>query len=137
MNLKDGKMKEEFFAIDTTKLWIHGNFNVNFKQRHVDLSLFPRSKTARLFALQTPIRAAGSFSDIKMILNPLDLTGSYISFITSPLHVPTRWIFGSKPPEDGSAVCEQFFDREHVEKLNEELKRKEQEEIDEILDSDY
>ncbi len=137
MNLEDGKMKEEFFAIDTTKLWIYGNFNVDFEQEHVELSLFPRSKTARLFALQTPIRAAGSFSNINMMLNPVDLTVSYISFITSPLHVPTRWVFGGKPPEDGSAICEQFFDREYVKNLNAELKRKEQKEIDEILDADY
>jgi AsmA protein len=137
MNLEDGKMKEEFFAIDTTKLWIYGNFNVNFEQKHVELSLYPRSKTARLFALQTPIRAAGSFSDIKMILDPLDITGSYISFITSPLHVPTRWVFGGRPPADGSAICEQFFDRQYVENLNKELQRKEQKEIDELLDSDY
>ncbi|NOQ90054.1 MAG: hypothetical protein GQ549_03820, partial [Gammaproteobacteria bacterium] len=62
---------------------------------------------------------------------------TYLSFVTSPLHVPTRWVFGGKPPEDGSAVCEQFFDRDYVEKLNEELRKKDQEEIDEILDSDY
>ena len=137
MNIENGKMKEEFFAIDTSKLWISGNFNVDFKQEHVELSLFPRSKKARLFALETPIRASGKFSDIDMVINPVDLTGSYILFITSPLHVPTRWIFDGKPPEDGSAVCEQFFDREYVENLNKELRKKEQEEIDEILNSDY
>ena len=137
MNIEDGKMKEKLFAIDTTKLWISGNFNVDFKNEHVELLLFPRSKTARFFALQTPIRAAGKFSDINMIINPVDITGSYLLFITSPLHVPTRWVFGGKPPEDGSAVCEQFFDRDYVERLNKELRKKEQEEIDEILDSDY
>jgi uncharacterized protein involved in outer membrane biogenesis len=137
MNLEDGKMKEDFFAIDTTKLWIQGNFNVDFAQQNIQLSLFPRSKTARLFSLQSPIRASGSFTDISLNVNVLDLGVTYISFITSPLHVPTRWVFGGKPPKDGSAICEQFFDREYVENLNKELKRKRQEEIDEILDSDY
>jgi len=137
MSLENGKMKEDFFAIDTTKLWIHGNFNVDFAQQNIQLSLFPRSKTARLFALQTPIRASGSFSNINLDVNVLDLSLSYVSFITSPLHVPTRWVFEGRPPEDGSAVCEQFFDRKHVEKLKQELQKKEQEEIDEILDSDY
>jgi uncharacterized protein involved in outer membrane biogenesis len=137
MNLEDGKMKEDFFAIDTTKLWIQGNFNVDFAKQSVQLSLFPRSKTARLFSLQSPIRASGSFSDISLNVNVLDLGVTYISFITSPLHVPTRWVFGGKPPKDGSAVCEQFFDRQYVENLNKELKRKRQEGVDEILDSDY
>jgi hypothetical protein len=62
---------------------------------------------------------------------------TYISFITSPLHVPTRWILGKNPPEDGSAICDQLFDREYVENLNEELQRKEQKKIDAILDYDY
>jgi uncharacterized protein involved in outer membrane biogenesis len=136
MNLEDGMMKEEFFAIDTTKLWIYGNITVNFKLEQVRLSLFPQSKTARLFSLQSPIRAEGSFSDIDMAINPIDLTGSYISFITSPLHVPTRWIFGDKVPDDGSAVCEQFFDRNYVQNLNAEIREKEKKEINELLDDD-
>jgi len=136
MNLDKGIMKEEFFAIDTTKLWIYGNFNVDFKQEHVKLSLFPRSKTARFFALESPIRVQGNFSEINLEINPVDLTTGYISFITSPLTVPTRWIFGDKAPEDGSAVCEQFFDRAYVEKLNNEIKQKQQKEIDEMLGAD-
>jgi uncharacterized protein involved in outer membrane biogenesis len=136
MNLNKGIMKEEFFAIDTTKLWIYGNFNVNFRQEHVRLSLFPRSKTARFFALDSPIRVQGNFSDISMAVNPVDLTTGYISFITSPLTVPMRWIFGDKAPEDGSAVCEQFFDRAYVEKLNKEIKQKQQKEADEMLEED-
>lgn len=136
MNLDKGIMKEEFFAIDTTKLWIYGNFNVDFKQEHVKLSLFPRSKTARLFELSSPVRAQGSFSEIGLEINPVDLITGYISFITSPLTVPTRWIFGDKAPEDGSAVCEQFFDRAYVEKLNKEIKQKQQKEVDEMLGTD-
>ena len=136
MDMEDGTMREEFFAIDTTKLWINGNLNVNFKQKHVRLSLFPQSKTARLFALQSPIRAEGSFSDLSMEINPVDLTRSYISFITSPLHVPTRWIFGDKPLEDGSAICEQLFDREHVKKLKAEIEKQNEKDIEEMLKSD-
>ena len=136
-SLDDGIMKEDFFAIDTTKLWINGNINVDFKDDYVRVALFPRSKTARLFSLQSPIRAEGSFDKIRLATNPLDITGTYISFITSPLHVPARWIFEGKIPPDGSAICEKFFDRDYVTKLNEEIKQKEQDEIKEILDSDY
>ncbi len=134
MDMNEGRMKEELFAIDTTQLWIYGNINVDFEQEHVELSLFPQSKTARLFSLQTPIRAQGSFTDIGLLLNPIDLTETYISFITSPLHVPARWIFGDKPPKDGSAICEQLFDRVYVKKLNAETEKKEKQEIDRILE---
>jgi len=136
MNVKDGIMKEEFLAIDTTKLWINGNITVDFERQHVDLSLFPASKTARFFALQTPIRVKGSYTDISLAINPVDLTTSYISFITSPLHVPARWIFDDKIPQDGSAICEQFFDRDYVTKINAELREKEKQSINELLESD-
>ncbi len=136
MNLEDGTMREEFFALDTTKLWIYGNINADFKQEYIKLSLFPQSKTARLFSFQSPIRVEGKFSDIGMVINPVDLTGSYISFITSPLHVPARWIFGGKIPDDGSTICEQLFDREYVVKLKKAAETKSQKEINELLDSD-
>ena len=74
--------------------------------------------------------------DISLALNPLDLAGTYLSFITSPLHVPTRWIFEDKIPEDGSAVCEQYFDREFVTSRNAELRKLQDEEIKKLLDDD-
>ena len=136
MNIKSGIMKEEFLAIDTTKLWINGNITVDFERQQVDLSLFPASKSARFFALQTPIRVQGSYTDISLALNPVDLTASYISFITSPLHVPARRIFDDKVPEDASAICEQYFDRDYVTRVNAELREREKQSIDEILKGD-
>ena len=136
LNFEDGTMREELLALDTTKLWIYGNINADFKQEQVRLSLFPQSKTARLFSFQSPIRVEGSFTEIGMAINPVDLTGSYISFITSPLTVPVHWLFGDKIPEDGSAICEQLFDRDYVEKLNAEIRMKESKEVKEMLESD-
>jgi hypothetical protein len=136
MDLNDGIMKEDLFLMDTTKVWMHGNINVNFIEESIRLSLYPRSKTARLFAVQAPIRAEGSFTDIRLNTNPVDITVAYLSFITSPLHVPARRVFGDKVPEDASEQCEQFFDREYAIKLKEKLEAEEQKEIDEFLDSD-
>jgi len=126
MDIDDGILKEDFFGIDTTKVWMHGNINVNFSEEYVRLSLYPRSKTARMFAWQAPIRAEGSFNDIGLMSNPVDLTVAYVSFITSPLHVPARWVFGDKVPEDASETCEQLYDREYMENLIDKLKKEEQ-----------
>jgi len=136
LDFDDGEMKEELFAIDTTRLWVYGNIIVDFKQEQVELSLFPQSKTARLFSLQTPIRAQGSFAELSLSVNPIDITETYFSFITSPLHVPARRIFKDKAPEDGSAICERLFDREHVKKLKAEHDKQEKKEIEELLESD-
>jgi len=135
MDIDDGIMKEDFFGIDTTKVWMTGNINVDFKDEYVNLSLYPRSKTAKLFAVEAPIRAQGHFTDIHLVTNPIDLTAAYLSFVTSPLHVPARRIFDDKVPEDASEACERFFDREYVKKIKAKLDAEEQKEIDEWLET--
>ncbi|NNJ95928.1 MAG: AsmA family protein [Gammaproteobacteria bacterium] len=136
LDLDDGIMKEDFFGIDTKKVWMHGNIEVDFRSEQLKFALYPRSKKAKLFAVQSPIRAEGSLDDIRLNTNPVDLTFAYLSFITSPLHVPARRILGDSVPEDGSEKCEQFFDRDYVKKLKEKIEQEEQKEIDEWLDSD-
>jgi uncharacterized protein involved in outer membrane biogenesis len=136
MDIEDGIMKEDFFGIDTTRVWMTGNINVDFKQESVKLSLYPRSKAARLFAVEAPIRAEGGFNDIHLVTNPVDITVAYVSFITSPLHVPARRIFDDKVPEDASEACERFFDRDYVKALKDKIEAEEQKEIDEWLESD-
>jgi uncharacterized protein involved in outer membrane biogenesis len=136
MDLEDGIMKEDFFGMDTTKVWMLGNINVDFSEEHVTLSLYPRSKTAKMFAVQAPLRVEGSFDNIKLITNPVDITVAYFSFITSPLHVPARRVFDDKVPEDASEICEKFYDRAYVKQLKEQVEAEEQKEIDELLDSD-
>ena len=136
MDLEDGIMKEDFFGMDTTKVWMLGNINVDFSQEYVTLSLYPRSKTARMFSVQAPIRVEGSFDNIKLITNPVDITVAYFSFITSPLHVPARRVFADKVPDDASETCEKFYDRAYVKKLKQQLEAEEQKEIDEMLYSD-
>ncbi|MGB5677552.1 MAG: AsmA family protein [Gammaproteobacteria bacterium] len=136
MDVDDGIMKEDFFGIDTRKVWMHGNLQVDFRNEQVQLALYPRSKKARVFAVEAPIRAEGGFDDIRLNTNPVDLTVAYLSFITSPLHVPARRVLGDRVPEDASKICEQLFDREYVKKLKEKIKLEEQKEIDEWLDAD-
>jgi len=136
MDLEDGIMKEDLFLMDTTKVWMNGNINVNFLEENLHLTLYPRSKTARMFAVQAPIRVEGSFDNIKLITNPVDITVAYLSFITSPLHVPARRVFGDKIPEDASELCDQLFDREYAMKLKQKHEAEGQREIDEMLYSD-
>jgi hypothetical protein len=136
MDIEDGIMKEDFFGIDTTKVWLYGNITVDFPEKYVKLSLFPNSKTARLFAVQAPIRAEGRFDNLKLNTNPIDITVAYLSFITSPLHVPARRLFADRVPEDASEGCERFFSREYVEDLKKEIDAQIQKDVDEWLDSD-
>ena len=52
----------------------------------------------------------GHFDDFKIAINPLGLTTTVISFITSPLHVPVRRLFKKGLPEDGLEACKEMWD---------------------------
>lgn len=135
-NVDNGRMKEQLLIFDTTDLWLYGNIEIDFKQEHLQLSLFPHSKTARVFSLEAPMRIAGNFSDIHLVTRPGDLAKTTIAFITSPLFSPMLMAFGDEHAKDGSARCEQLFDRNYVNDLKTKLEKKEQEEIDELLMDD-
>jgi len=135
MDVDDGIMKEQLLIFDTTKLWMHGNIEVDFRQEQVQLSLFPHSKTARIYSLESPMRIAGYFSDIKLAVTPVYVAATTLAFVTCPLFSPLLRLVGDKVPEDGSAICEQLFDREYVNKLKEIIEREEEKEIEEMLDS--
>ena len=136
LDLKDGIMNEDFFGIDTRKVWMYGDMHVDFRNEQLKLALYPRAKKAKLFALQAPIRAEGNFDNIGLTTTPVDLTVAYLSFVTSPLHVPVRRLLGERVPEDESRACEKLFDREYLKQLKERIELEEQKEIDEWLDSD-
>ena len=125
LNTEDGQLNEQFLALDSTKVWVNGNLDVNFPKETVRLSLFPRSKTARMFGLQTPIHVRGNFDDLSLRIRPLDLIGSYASFILSPLHAPMRRIFGEQIPEDGSEICGELLDRDYLKRLQEKAEERE------------
>ena len=135
-NVDNGNMKEQLLIFDTTDLWLYGNIEVDFKQEHLQLSLFPHAKKSRIFSLEAPMRIAGNFSDIHLVTKPGDLALSTISFVTSPLFSPMLMAFGDDYPEDGSARCEQLFDREYVKGLKAKLEKQANEEIEEMLRKD-
>jgi len=134
LDIKDGIVKEDYLALDTTKVWMDGNLKVDFNEEYVSLILFPKSKTARLYSLKTPIRVEGEFNKTRLSTSPLDIAGGVLSFVTSPLHVPARWIFEGSMPSDGSAYCEKLFDREYIYDLKQKQQQKTQDTIDSLGD---
>ena len=121
LDIDDGKLSEELLFIDSTNVWMRGNLRTNFKDEIVSLALFPTSKTARLFALQAPIRIRGTFDELGAHIKPFDIVQAYLSFITSPLHAPFRRLLGGKMPTDASELCGQLIDREYLHALLKEI----------------
>ncbi len=103
--LQDGILKPDVFLIDTTKIRICGKGRVDFKKEQIDLKMAPAAKKPEFFSLATPMQVNGKFADFGVGVQPGGLAGTVISFITSPLHVPVRRLFGQKLPADGADVC--------------------------------
>jgi hypothetical protein len=93
------------FLIDTSKIRICGKGRVDFKKEHIDLKMAPTAKKPEFFSLATPIEVNGHFADFGVGVQPGGLVGATIRFITSPVHVPFRRLFGKKLPADGADVC--------------------------------
>ena len=135
LDVEDGKLFEQLLLLDTSKIWMNGNLNVNFQSEEVKFSLFPKSKKARLFGLQAPIRVKGNFSELGLSIKPYDILASYVKFITSPLHAPLKRLFGKNIPENASELCEQFLDRDYVKSVVDKMK-KESPTLDEMYNNE-
>jgi len=111
LGLASGKMQERVIFMDTTRMSVAGKVDVDFNTREIDILAAPKAKKAEFFSLATPVKVHGTFEDFGLGINPLRLTGSVISFVTSPLHVPIRRVFKQSIPEDGREACELAWDK--------------------------
>jgi uncharacterized protein involved in outer membrane biogenesis len=111
LGLESGRMQERVIFMDTTRMSVAGKVNVDFNTRKIDILAAPNAKKAEFFSLATPVKVQGSFEDFGMGVNPLSLTRSVISFVTSPVHVPIRRVFKKKIPADGKVACELAWEK--------------------------
>ena len=111
LGLESGRMQERVIFMDTTRMSVAGKVDVDFNTRKIDILAAPKAKKAEFFSLATPVKVQGSFEDFGLGVNPLSLTRSVISFVTSPIHVPIRRVFKKKVPADGKVACELAWEK--------------------------
>lgn len=109
LSLDQGMMREKVIFADTTKMRMAGTAEANFKDRTIKVKVAPKAKKAQFFSLATPVGVEGTFDDFNLSMNPLGLTKTIVSFITSPLHVPVRRLFKKGLPEDGVGACKAMW----------------------------
>ncbi len=105
LDMKDGVMKEQAIYMDTTRMRVAGDAEINFKTERIDIKMAPKAKKAQFFSLATPLQIRGSFEDFGLGIKPGGLAGTVVSVVTSPIHVPFRRIFAKKAPKDGREAC--------------------------------
>jgi uncharacterized protein involved in outer membrane biogenesis len=111
LGLESGRMQERVIFMDTTRMSVAGKVDVDFNTRTIDILAAPKAKKAEFFSLATPVKVQGSFEDFSLGVNPLQLTRSVFSFVSSPLHVPIRRVFKKEIPADGKAACELAWEK--------------------------
>jgi uncharacterized protein involved in outer membrane biogenesis len=104
-DLNDGVLTEDRILIDTTKMQVRGEVEVNFKTEDVHMVMASYAKKAQFFALETPIEVSGKFTDFGVGAAPGGIFGTSVRFITSPVHVPLRRAFSEREPKDGIEAC--------------------------------
>jgi len=129
LNIEDGQLNEEFLAVDTTKVWLHGNLDINYPNETIELSLIPRPKKPKIGGIETPIYLKGNLKDnfgmSNLQVKKSDIVKTIASIILSPLHVPMRRIYGEKIPADGSEMCGNLLDRSYLKSIKAKMKEKE------------
>jgi AsmA family protein len=100
-----GILRPDAFMIDTNKVRICGEGEVDFKKEQIDLVVAPTPKRPEFFSLATPLAVRGSFSEFKMGIQSGGLVGTVIRFVTSPFAVPFARIIDKGLPENGGDVC--------------------------------
>jgi uncharacterized protein involved in outer membrane biogenesis len=103
--MNNGILRSDVFVIDTSKIRICANGQVDFKKKRIDLKAAPTPKRPEFFSLATPLQVQGSFTDFGMGVQPGGLFGTAINVVTSPIITPIRKLAGEGLPADGADVC--------------------------------
>lgn len=105
LRLTDGVLKQKSLVIDTTSMRVAGQADIDFNKQNAYMYLEPSAKYPQYFSLETPIEVSGGFADFHAGLASGGLLGTAVFFVTSPLHVPLRRLFGDELPADGCDIC--------------------------------
>jgi len=103
--MEEGVMQDKIVYMDTTNMIIAGEAKVNFQTETIDMMMAPKAKEAEFFSLATPIKVNGTFKDFGLDLSMIDLAGTVISFVTSPITVPVKRLLVDELPSDGKDAC--------------------------------
>lgn len=109
-NIRDGVLNQENLLIDTSRIQIKGDLEVDFSRRWIEAYLRPIPKRPQFFSLATPIKISGNLSDVKTGVAAGGFIGTVIRLVTSYIVVPIQWIILNKLPEDGTPDCLQLIE---------------------------
>lgn len=120
----DGLMQDKVVYMDTSKMVVAGEAEVNFQTETINMHMAPKAKKPEFFSLAMPIQIDGTFKDFGLDLNMVDIFGTVISFITSPVIVPIERIFVDTLPSDGKDACVEAWKHVSKKRVEEKVEKK-------------
>ncbi len=103
--IHDGILHQDDLLIDTSRIQVRGDLEIDFHQQSVNAYLRPIPKRPRFFNLGTPVRISGRFDDIGVGLPAMGIAGTIVRLATSYIAVPIQWLILNQLPEDGTGAC--------------------------------
>ncbi|MEM9305288.1 MAG: hypothetical protein AAGE01_24480 [Pseudomonadota bacterium] len=106
--MNEGVLTSRQVAIDTTRIRICADGEIDFPDRDFSLLAAPTPKRAEFFSLATPIAVRGTFEGIKVGTKAglLSIGETAVRFVISPVTTPLNRLFRGTLPADGADVCE-------------------------------
>ena len=104
--LRDGKLTHDRILLDTSRMRVTGQGNVDFTSERLAFRLVPTAKSPQFFSLATPIGVSGTISQYKVGVSGSDVLETTARLLTSIVVVPLQKLTGRGLPKDGGDVCE-------------------------------
>lgn len=103
-------LRDEDLLIDTSRIQVDGNVEVDFTKQWIDSIFKPTPKRPQFLSLATPIKVSGNLSKFKAKVPKGAVISTVLRNAASYVTVPVQWLFKKNPPKDGSANCTQLFE---------------------------
>ena len=106
-SVEDGLMTARQIVIDTSRIRICGEGNINFNERTFDLEVFPTAKKPEFFSLAAPLVVKGNFQDFDIGAKGgvVAVGTTAVRFAVSPVTTPFKRLVREDLPEDGADIC--------------------------------
>jgi hypothetical protein len=104
-DLNDGKLRDDTFVLDTTRVRVRGAGGANFETEAIGFRFRPRAKGLALLSLQTPLQVTGTFTDFSVGVEAGDVLATILRLLGSVIVVPFEWLTQGPLPRDGADVC--------------------------------
>ncbi len=104
-NSTNGLMSSEIILLDTSRITVKGEGNLDFRAQEIDLVLTPRSKTPDLLSNPVPMEVTGKFDDYKIRPVKGGVVGSVVRIPANVIKMPYQRIARGNLPTDSDIVC--------------------------------